>query len=144
MLNLHRICSRRLRCPARILVVDSVARTCLRGAMSGTGLRRAGTGKCYLPGRASWWGTGLPLSTRSFFGGVRVGHFRCGSSRPRRRWYVALSGRRTSTSVATWMRCMSGSPIPGRFFRDLTRAMILWWFLLFGYPPLAPQEPRVN
>ena len=51
----YRICSRRHRCPARILAVDPVAMTpCFRGAMSGTGLRWAGTGRCYLPGLAAW------------------------------------------------------------------------------------------
>ena len=45
--------------------------------------------------------------------------------RPRLMWYVAVSGMRTITSIATWLRWTSGSPIPGRFFEDLTRAMIL-------------------
>jgi hypothetical protein len=55
-----------------------------------------------------------------------------------------VSGRRTSTSVATWLRWTSGSPIPGSFFRDLTQPMILWWFLLFGCSPPVAQEPRVD
>ena len=38
---------------------------------------------------------------------------------------VTVSARRTSTSVATWLRWRAGSTIPGRFFRDLTGAMIL-------------------
>ena len=112
--------------------------------MSGTGLHRAGTGRCYLPGRAAWWGIGLPSSTRSFFGSGRVGHFWCGGSRPRRRWYIAVSVRRTSTSVATWLRWTTTSPIPGSLFRDLTPAMILWWFLLFGCSPPMAQEPGVD
>ena len=41
-------------------------------------------------------------------------------------------------SVATWLRWRAGPTIPGRFFRDLTGAMILWWFLLFGCPSPAP------
>ena len=44
---------------------------------------------------------------------------------PPQRWYVTVSARRTSTSVATWLRWRAGSTIPGRFFRDLTGAMIL-------------------
>ena len=118
--------------------------SCFRGAMSGTGLHRAGTGRCYLPGRAAWWGIGVSSSTRSFFGGGRVGHNRCRGSRPPRMWYVAVSGRRTSTYVATWLRWTTCSPIPGSFFRDLTRAMFLWWFLLFGCSPPATQEPGVD
>ena len=136
------ICSRR--CPARILAVDPSATTSSR-PMSGTGLRRAGTGRCCLEGHAAWWGTRprVPSSTLISFGGVRVGQFRCGGTRPRRRWYVAVSGRRTSTSVARWLHWTSGSPIPGRFFGQMTGDMILWWFLVFGCPPPAPQEPRV-
>ena len=49
-----------------------------------------------------------------------------------------MSARRTSTSVATWLHWRAGSTILGRFFRDLTAAMILLWFLLFGCPPPAP------
>ena len=139
---LCRICFRR-RC---VLIVDSAATTkdWAPPGMSGTGLRRAGTGRCYLPGGAAWWGIRVPSSTRSLFGGGRVGHDRCRGSRPPRRWYVAVSGRRTSTSVAIWLRWTSGSPIPGSFFRDLTWAMILWWFLLFGCSPPAAQDPRVD
>ena len=127
------ICSRR--CPARILAVDPSATTSSR-PMSGTGLRRAGIGRCYLPGDVGWWG-GSPLLTRFFFGGGRVGQWRCRGFRTPRRWYVTVSARRTSTSVATWLHWRACSTIPGRFFRDLTGAMILWWFLLFGCPPPA-------
>ena len=126
------------RCPARILAVDTSATTsCFREPMSGTGLHRASTGRCYLQGRDAWWGTRprVPSSTLISFGGVRVGHFRCGGSRPRRRWCVAVSGRRTSMPVATWLLGTLGSPIPGRFFGEITRAMIQWWFLHFGCPP---------
>ena len=105
--------------------------------MSGTGLRRAGIGRCYLPGGVGWWGAS-PSLTRSLFGGGRVGQWRCRGFRTPRRWYVTVSARRTSTSVATWLRWRAGSTIPGRFFRDLTGAMILWWFLPFGCPPPAP------
>ena len=104
--------------------------------MSGTGLRRAGIGRCYLPGGVGWWGAS-PSLTRSLFGGGRVGQWRCRGFRTPRRWYVTVSARRTSTSVATWLRWRAGSTIPGRFFRDLTGAMILWWFLIFGCPPPA-------
>ena len=47
---------RRGRCLSRILVVESAEDdTCLtRSAMSGTGLRRGGTGRRYLPGGAGW------------------------------------------------------------------------------------------
>ena len=45
-----------------------------------------------------------PVVDPDVIGGVRVGQFRCGGTRPRRRWYVAVSGRRTSTSIATWLR----------------------------------------
>ena len=134
------ICSRR--CPARILAVDPSATTSSR-PMSGTGLRRAGTGRSYLPGRATWWGTRLLSSTRSFFGGGRVGHYRCRGSRPPRRWYVVVSGRRTSMSVVIWLHWMSCSPIPGRVFSRLTRAMLVWWFLISGCSPPAAQDPRV-
>ena len=108
----------------------------IRGAMSGTGLLRTGIGRCYLPGDVGWWG-GSPLLTRSLFGGGRVGQWRCWGFRTPRRWYVTVSARRTSTSVATWLHWRAGSTIPGRFSRDLTGAMILWWFLIFGCPPPA-------
>ena len=140
----YSICCRR--CPARILAVEPFATTsCFRGPMSGIGLRRAGTRRCYLQGRGAWWGTRPRVlsSTLISFGGIRVGHFRCGGSRPRRRWYVAVSGRRTSTSIATWFLWTSGSPIPGRFFGQMTGDMVPWWFLLSGCPLLAPQEPWV-
>ena len=44
------ICSRR--CPARILLVNPSATTSIR-PMSGTRLRRAGTGRCCLEGRTA-------------------------------------------------------------------------------------------
>ena len=87
-------------------------------------------------GGVGWWGAS-PSLTRSLFGGGRVGQWRCRGFRTPRRWYVTVSARRTSTSVATWLRWRAGSTIPGRFFRDLTGAMILWWFLIFGCPPPA-------
>ena len=109
---------------------------CLIRAMFGTGLRRVGIGRCYLPGDVGWWG-GSPLLTRSLFGGGRVGQWWWWGIRTPRRWYVTVSARRTSTSVATWLHWRGGSTIPGRFFRDLTGVMILWWFLIFGCPPPA-------
>ena len=99
--------------------------------------RRLGGGRCYLPGDVGWWGAS-PLLTRSLFGGGRVGQWWCWGFRTPRRWYVSVSGRRTSTPIATWLRWREGSIIPGRFFRDLTGAMILWWFLIFGCPPPVP------
>ena len=87
-------------------------------------------------GGVGWWGDS-PSLTRSLFGGSRVGQWRCRGFRISRRWYVTVSARRTSTSVATWLRWRAGSTIPGRFFRDLTGAMILWWFLIFACPPPA-------
>ena len=95
------ICSRHRRCLSRILVVDSTEEAYLiRGAMSRTGLRRAGTGRCYLSGGVAWWGAS-PLLTQTFFGGGRVVQWRCGGLRTLRRWYVTVSARRTSTSVVT-------------------------------------------
>ena len=94
-------------------------------------------GRCYLPGGVGWWGAS-PSLTRSLFGGGRMGQWWCRGFRTPRRWYVTVSARRTSTSVATWLRWRAGSTIPGRFFKDLTGAMILCWFLLFGCPPPAP------
>ena len=67
-------------------------------------------------GGAAWWGAS-PSLTRTFFGGGRVGQWRCRGLRTPRRWYVTVSARRTSTSVATWLRWRAGSTIPGRFFR---------------------------
>ena len=50
---------------SRSLVVDSAVEAGLiRGAMSGTGLRRAGFGRCYLPVGVGWWGAS-PSLTRS-------------------------------------------------------------------------------
>jgi len=126
----------RRRCRARILVTVAPRGFLTGCVISGTGLRRAGTGRWFL-GRAAWWGIRVLSSTRSFFGGGRVGHSRCRGSRPPRWWYADVSGRRISTSVATWLRWTPGSPVPGRFFRDLTRATSLWWFLLFGCSPPA-------
>ncbi len=60
--------------------------------MSGTGLRRAGTGRCYLPGGAAWWGAS-PSLTRTFFGGGRVGQWWCGGLRTPRGWYVTMSAK---------------------------------------------------
>ena len=113
------------------------------GAMSGTGLPRAGTGRWYLPGRAAWWGIRVTSSTRILFGGSRVGHARCSGSRPPMRWCVAVSGRRRSTSVATCTCWRRSIVISGRFFRGilLTRAMCLWWFLLFGCAAPPAQHP---
>ena len=88
-------------------------------------------------GGVGWWGAS-PSLTRSLFGGGRVGQWQCRGFRTPRRWYVTVSARRTSTSIATWLRWRAGSTIPGRFFRDLTGAMILWWFRPFGCPPPAP------
>jgi hypothetical protein len=119
------------------------------GAVSGTGLPRAGTGRCYLAGLAAWWGFRVTSSTRILFGGSRVGQTRCSGSRPPMRWYVAVSGRRTSTSVGTWP-CWRGSTVTfGRFVRGclFTRAMSLWWFLLFGCalrPPLSSPRFRTR
>ena len=94
-----------------------------RWAMFGTGLHRGGTGRRYLPGGAGWWGASLSL-TRTFFGGGRVGQWRYRGSRTPQRWCVTVSVRRMRTSVATYLRWSTGSPIPGRFSRDLTGAMI--------------------
>jgi hypothetical protein len=59
---------------------------------------------------------------------------------PSGRWYFVVSESRTSTSVVTCM-CWTGCiPTLGRFFRNLTWAMILWGFLLFGCPPPAAQD----
>src|SRR3954468_23486587 len=79
-------------------------------------------------------------STRIFFGGGRVGHNRCGGSRPPSGSYADVSGRRTSTFVATWRRWAPGHAGPGGFFRDLTLATSSWWFLLFGWPPSAAPD----
>ena len=54
-----------------------------------------------------------------------------------RRWYATMLARRMSTPVATWLRWRAGSTISVRFFKDLTGAMILSWFLLFGCPSPA-------
>ena len=44
----------------------------------------------------------------------------------RRRWCVAVSGRKMSTSIATWLLwTTSGSPLLGGFFRQMTGDMIL-------------------
>ena len=64
-----------------------------------------------------------------------MGHSRCRGSRPPSELYADVLGRRTSMSVATWWRCTPGHGGPWRFFRDLTRATSLWWFLFFGWPP---------
>ena len=131
------LCSRRW-C---LVFLDKAAATCSRGAMSGSGLRRAGTGRCYLPGRAAWWGIWVTSSNWIFFGGGRMGHARCRGNRPPRRWYVVVSERRTSTSVATCI-CWTGYiPIHGRFFRgflnyhvsyDPVRVPYLWTLSAHG------------
>jgi hypothetical protein len=125
------LCSQRRCCP-----------TCwTRGAMSVTRLRRAGTGRCYLPGRAAWWGIQVSSLTQIFFGVGRVGHYRCRGRQPPRRWYVAVLERRTSMSVVICM-CWKGCILtPGRFFRDLTWAIILWGLLIFGCSSPAAQHP---
>ena len=117
------ICSRR--CPARILAVDPSATTSSR-PMSGTGLRWAGTGRCCLEGRAAWWGTRprVPSSTLISFGGVRVGQFQCGGTRPRRRWYVAVSGRRISTSILHG--CIRGRQVLQYLAVSLGISLQLW------------------
>jgi hypothetical protein len=59
---------------------------------------------------------------------------------PPRRWYVDVSERRTSTSVATficWIGLLTGV---GQFFRDLTLAMILLAFHIFGLLPSVAQH----
>ena len=114
--------------------------------MCGTGLHRAGTVRCYLPGRAAWWGIRVTSSTRIFCGGSRVGHARCRGSRPPRRWYVAVSGRRMSTSIATCIYWIGSMTVGGRFFRGflLTWAMTLWGFLLFGCAAPAAQHPAAQ
>ena len=85
-------------------------------------------------GGATWRGAplgeepdlGVPSSTLIFFGGIRVGHIRCRGSRPHRRWCVAMSGRKMSTSIATWLLwTTSGSPLLGGFFGQMTGDMIL-------------------
>src|SRR4051812_9232213 len=58
-----------------------------------------------------------------FFGGGHVVHSRCGGSRPPRRLYDDVSGRRTTTFVATWRRWTTpGTTVYGSYFRDLTLA----------------------
>ena len=105
---------RRQRCLSHILVVDSTEEACLiRGAMSGTGLRLAGTGRCYLLGGCSlvrsqavvdpnllWWRSrgpvtvGRPSSTTEV-----VSHRVSEEDEHVRRYMVALEGR----SDSTWM-----------------------------------------
>jgi hypothetical protein len=111
-----------------------------RWAMFGSGLHRAGTGRCHLLERAAWWGIQGPLMTRISFGGGRVGQARCGGRRPPKRWYVDVSERRTSTSVAIcicWISLLIGV---GRFFRDLTLAMVPLAFHIFGLLPSVAQH----
>jgi hypothetical protein len=106
-------------------------------------LRRADTGRCHLLEHAAWWGIQGPLSTRIFFGGGRVGQAWCGGRRPSRRWYIDVLERRTSTSVATficWIGILTGV---GRFFRDLTLAMIPLAFHISGLLPSVAQH-QVN
>ena len=73
-------------------------------------------------GGTGWWGVS-PSLTRTLFCGGRMGQWLCQGFRTPRRCYVTVSARRTSTSVATWLRWTSGSPIPGMFFRD---SLELW------------------
>jgi hypothetical protein len=66
-------------------------------------------------------------------------------ARPPRRWYVDVLERRTSTSVATCI-CWIGLQIGvGRFFRDLTLAMIPLAFHIFGlFPSVAQHQVDVD
>jgi hypothetical protein len=69
-----------------------------------------------------------------------MGQARCGGRRPPRRWYVDVLERRTSTSVAifiSWIGLLTGV---GRFFRDLTLAMIPLAFHIFGLLPSVTQH----
>jgi hypothetical protein len=69
-----------------------------------------------------------------------VGQAWCGGRRPPRRWYIDVSERKTSTFVATyiyWIGLLTGV---GRFFRDLTLAMIPLVFHIFGLLPSMAQH----
>jgi hypothetical protein len=74
-----------------------------------------------------------------------MGQARCRGRRPPRRWYVDVSERRTSTCVATcicWIGFLTGL---GRFFRDLTLAMIPLAFYIFGlFPSVAQHQVDVD
>ena len=74
-----------------------------------------------------WWRSGGPVTVRRLEDPAEVV-----------RHHVSEEDEHVHRYMVTWLRWMPGSPIPGRFFRDLTGAMILWWFLLFGCPPPAP------
>ena len=136
------LCSRR-RC--LVSVVDSAAApTCWIGVLqSRTGLRRAGTGRCYLPGRAAWWGIRVTSSTRISFGGYTMRQASTRGSRRPRRTYGAVSERRTSTSIATCVCCRTRGRIgvPGsscRGYLTLACPICLLRFHLFG--SAAPAE----
>ena len=117
-----------------------------RSGMSGTGLPRAGTGRCHLLGSVAWWGFRVPSPTRILFGGTRWGHTHMGfgiwGRRTPRWWYVAVSGTRTRTSVATWCRWPGTIEMGGRLFRGiliLAWAMHLLGFHIFGCAPPPAQ-----
>jgi hypothetical protein len=99
------------------------------------------TGRCYLLRHAAWWGIWVLSSTRIFFGGGRVGQAWYRGNRPARRWCVAISERRMSTSVVVCMCWKGFLPTPGRVFRDLMWDMILCGFLIFECPPPVAQHP---
>ena len=75
-----------------------------------------------------WWRSRGPLSVQR--------------EPPPQRVYVAMSGRRMSTSVATCICWIGSIAIPGRFFRGflITWAMTLWGFLIFGCAAPAAQH----
>jgi hypothetical protein len=74
-----------------------------------------------------------------------VGQAWCGGRQPPRRWYVDVSERRTSTSVATYICWIGLQAGVGRFFRDLTLAMILLAFHIFGlFPSVAQHQVNVD
>jgi hypothetical protein len=106
-----------------------------------SGLRRAGTRRFHLLEHAAWCGIWGPLLTRICFGVGRVGQARCRGRRPPRRWYIDVSDRRTSTSVATficWIGLLTGI---GRFFRgshisyDPVSVPHLWFVTIRGSAP---------